>query len=125
MPAKTTRKRPSYGSGFSSSGGLGQAAAAEQNRQHRVRVNILQALGRIGIPQHKWPDFVRAYLRDLPRGSPYRQPISPPVFHPPTFDRLNQSPEEWRKEADAQWEQQRFLRVCEFWAEQGVDEKIA
>jgi hypothetical protein len=104
----------------------GQAAAAEQNRQREARLEILQALQGLGIPFQQWSDFVQAYYRDSPQRIVSRQLISPPLFKPPAFDRLNESPKEWKKKADEKWEQhcEPFLKDREFWVQQGVDEKI-
>src|ERR1700730_15880049 len=85
--------------------GSGQAAAAKQNRQHQPRLEILKALQRLGIPVKQWPDFVHAYYRDSPQRIGSRHRICPPWFKPPPFDRLNESPEEWKKKADEKWEQ--------------------
>jgi hypothetical protein len=105
----------------------GQAAAAEQNRQHQARLGILQALQGLGIPVNQWLDFVQVYYRESPQPMAARQLISPPQFQAPPFDRLNESPKEWKKKADEKWEQQceQFLKDREFWVKQGVDEKIA
>ena len=103
---------------------LGQAAAAKQNRQSRARGGILQALGRLGIPHREWPNFVQAYYRvPNPR---YEQRISVKPFQPPPIDRLNESAEEWRKKANAAWDQHAntIVQSCEFWVKQGLDEKI-
>ena len=56
-----------------------------------------------------------------------RQRIAVSPFQPPAFDRLNESPKEWKKKADEKWEQhcEPFLKNCESWVQQGVDEKIA
>jgi hypothetical protein len=104
----------------------GQAAAADQNRQHQARLEILQALQGQGLPFQHWPDLVRAYYRSSPQRRKSRQRIALPPFQPPPFDRLNESPEEWKKKSDAAWEQCRdqFLKRCEFWVQQGLDEKI-
>jgi len=52
--------------------------------------------------------------------------MSPPVFQAPAFDRLNQSPEAWARQADDAWQRHRddFLETCEFWVTAGVDERI-
>ena len=78
----------------------GQAAAAEQNRQHQARLEILQALQRVGIPEPQWPELVRAYYRSSPQRIASRQRIWMAPFKPPPFDRLNESPEEWKKKAN-------------------------
>src|SRR5438445_11603737 len=105
---------------------MGQAAAAEQNRHHRARAAILQALGRLGIPQRQLPDFIQAYYRNSTQRNESRQLMSMEAFQSPPFDRLNESAGEWRRKADAQWEQvrERFLQGLEFWVTQGVDEEI-
>jgi hypothetical protein len=105
----------------------GQAAAAGQNRQREARLGILKALQALGIPVKQWPDFVQVYYRESPQPMSARQLISPPPFQAPPFDRLNESPKEWKKKADEKWEQhcELFLKDREFWVKQGVDEKIA
>ena len=53
-------------------GVAGQAAGAEKNRARDARLRIIQVLCRLGIPEHQWPDFVRALLRSgypIPRSS--------------------------------------------------------
>jgi hypothetical protein len=98
----------------------GEAAAAEKNRQLATRTRIVDAYGRLGT---ELPDFVRAFLTNPQQ---YYDPSSPLPFQAPDFDRLNQSREDWEKEADQAWEKHRkeFLRICEVWVEIGVDEKI-
>jgi hypothetical protein len=131
--SRIRRIRPFFGvtmmsspSNPNSQSGFRQAAAAEQNRQHRARVAIMQAIMRLGIPRNQWPDFIEAHYAEAPHGIPFRQIISPSAFQAPVFDRLNQSPKEWSKQADAQWEQHRdrFLEGCDVWVTAGVDEKI-
>jgi len=118
-----------------------QSAAAEHNRQRRARFSIIKALQRLGIPHKEWPEFVRDYYpssgkhyldyssedwkKELAK-TEYHQRIQPPTFKPPIFDRLNQSPVEWAKGADAAWELHRnkFLQKREYWAQLGVDDEI-
>jgi len=104
---------------------VGQAAAAERNRQREARFSIIQALARLGIPSREWPDFVQAST-DPHRQNEYRQRMSPAPFQPPDFDRLNQSPEDWAKAADRAWvlHRETFLKECESWVKLGVDEEI-
>jgi hypothetical protein len=79
----------------------GQAAAAQKNREREVRELIVRALQKSDGTSHaKWPDFIQEFLRSSDQKA-YRQPISPALFQPPAFDRLNQSPEDWVKAADA------------------------
>lgn len=110
----------------SATGAVGQAAAAEKNRQHKVRACIVQALSRLGIPYGEWPDFVQVYYTRAQDQNHYRQLISLSPFQPPAFDRLNQSKEEWVKTADKAWEQHRnkFLQGCKYWIKVNVDEEI-
>jgi hypothetical protein len=105
---------------------VGQAAAAEKNRQREARLSIIQALARLGIPFHEWPDFVQAYYTDSHQQNEYRQLMMPSPFQAPDFDRLNQSPDDWINEADRAWALHRntFLQECENWVKAGVDEKI-
>jgi|SRR5579871_393692 len=108
------------------SGPVGHAEAARQNREHAERVGILQALRRLGIPSGQWPNFVQAYERDYAQKPLYSQIFSPPAFHPPYFDRLNQSPAEWRQKAEAEFRSycDRFLRGEEYWIEKGANERV-
>ena len=41
---------------------VGQAAAAEKNREREARFGVVQALNRLSIPFAQWPDFVQAFL---------------------------------------------------------------
>jgi hypothetical protein len=103
-----------------------QAAAARKNRELRVRVSIIRAMRNLGAAYYRiWPDFVREYV-NLQNRSEFRQPISPPSFQPPVFDRLNQSLEEWAKAADAAWQRDRdrFLQGSQFWVNTGLDGEI-
>jgi hypothetical protein len=52
--------------------------------------------------------------------------MTPPLFQAPAFDRLKQSPKDWSKVADKAWglHGNRFLRDCENWVREGVDEEI-
>jgi len=104
----------------------GQAAAAENNRRREVRLGIIQALSRLGIPYSQWPDFVKVYYADPHQQNRYSQSLSPMPFQAPDFDRLNQSPAEWKKAADKAWalHRNRFLDECENWVKMGVDEEI-
>jgi hypothetical protein len=105
---------------------VGQAAAAEKNRQREACLGIIQAFGRLGIPFREWPDFVQAYYTDPHQQNKYRQRMLPAPFQAPDFDRLNQSPEDWAKTADRAWALHRetFLQECENWVKMGVDEEI-
>ena len=40
----------------------GDAATAKKNREIRVRLQIIEAFQRLGIPQRDWPDFVKCVL---------------------------------------------------------------
>ena len=104
----------------------GEAAAALKNRTIKARLQIIEALQRLGIPHSKWPDFVRAFHTNPQEREGYSESIFPPPFQPPVFERLNESPEQWAKSADAAWQQHRdaFLEKCPFWVSQGVDEDI-
>src|SRR2546426_6007265 len=79
----------------------GQAAAAERNRRVAVRNGIIGAFQRLGTPYDAWPEVIRAYYSNPQERTTSRQIISPHPFQPPAFDRLNQSPEDWVKGADA------------------------
>jgi hypothetical protein len=105
---------------------VGQAAAAKRNRQREVRLSIIDAFVRLRIPFHVWPDFVQAYYTDPHQQNKYRQLMTPSSFHAPDFDRLNQSPDDWIKEADRAWALHRntFLDECGNWVKAGVDEEI-
>lgn len=123
--SKSSRKR-AKGARNSSVGAVGQAAAAEKNRQQEVRARIIQAFSRLGITWSECPDFVQVYYTGAQDRNRYRQLRSPSPFQPPAFDRLNQSPEEWVKIANKAWEQHRdgFLQGCEYWVKGGVAEEI-
>jgi len=104
----------------------GQAAAALKNRTIKARLQIIDALQRLGIPHAKWPDFVRAFYTNPQEREGYSESVLPPSFQPPAFERLNESPEQWAKAADAAWQQHRdtFLEWCQSWVSEGVDEAI-
>lgn len=110
----------------------GQVAAVNFNRQSNARKSIVRELENMG-PEFagRWPDFVRAFrgqwIEETRVQHPeYRQPVSPSDFRPPFFDRLNQSPAEWKARADLAWKEHRdrFLAGTQFWADEGVDEEI-
>jgi hypothetical protein len=126
MADSNLRRKSATRARHSGADAVGQAAAAEKNRQQEVRARIIQALSRLGIPYSEWPDFVQVYHTRGHDQSRYRQRISPFRFQPPAFDRLNQSPEEWASIANRGWEQhrERFLQGCKYWVEAGVDEEI-
>jgi hypothetical protein len=118
--ANPNKPRPERQAGF------GQAAAAEKNRERDARFGIIQALSRLQIPSHQWPDFVQAYYADPGQRTEYHQFIAPSPFQAPRFDRLNQSPKDWSKLADTAWERhrKRFLQTFASWVRAGVDEEI-
>jgi hypothetical protein len=105
---------------------IGQAAAAENNRRREVRLGIIQAFSRLRIPYSQWPDFIKLYYADPHQQNQYCQNMSPLPFQAPDFDRLNQSPAEWKKAADNAWalHRNRFLEECQTWVKMGVDEEI-
>ena len=104
----------------------GDAAAAVKNRQIRARLQIIKALQRLKIPQGQWPDYVRTFFTNPQERQGYCSTILPPPFEPPVFERLDESPEQWAKAADAAWQKYRddFLKQCQFWVTAGVDEEI-
>src|SRR5262245_21464099 len=104
----------------------GQAAAAQKNREREARLCIIEAFGRLGIPYAQWPDFVQAFYTDPHQRTEYHQIMTPPPFQAPDFDRLNQSAQEWAKLADRDWKNHRdtFLKECEEWVREGLDEEI-
>lgn len=104
----------------------GEAVAAIKNRQIGVRLQIIAALQRLGIPQRQWPDFVRKFHTSPGEQAGYTESIQPPPFQPPDFERLKESLQEWAKRADAGWQQHRdtFMRLWESWVTLGVDEEI-
>jgi hypothetical protein len=61
---------------------------------------------------------------DEPTG--YYDSLEPLSFQPPVFERLHESPQEWRKRADAAWQQHRdrFLEECQTWVSVGLDEEV-
>src|SRR5271157_5462188 len=106
--------------------GFGQAAAAAKNREREARFRIIGALNRLSIPFPRWPDFVQAFYSDPSQRTEYHQYIAPALFQPPRFDRLSQSPEDWRQLADSAWKRHRdrFLQTFASWVIAGVDEEI-
>jgi hypothetical protein len=107
----------------------GEAAAAVKNRAIQARLQIINAFQRLRIPNSQWPDFVRAFYTNPQEREGYTEStesILPPSFQPPAFERLNESPEQWAKAADAAWQKHRnaFLEQCQFWVTVGVDEEI-
>ena len=52
--------------------------------------------------------------------------MTPTSFQAPDFDRLTESPQDWLKKANSEWERHRkkFLQECEDWVRAGVDEDI-
>ena len=105
---------------------LGQAAAGAKNRQLANRFEIVRAFNRLPIPFHQWPEFVQTFHTDPSQRTGYHQRIAPSPFRAPVFDRLDQSPQDWQRLADAAWERHRdrFLKACEGWVNLGVDEAI-
>ena len=105
---------------------MGQAKAAEGNRQRQTRHRVITVLQRLGISCDEWPDFVRTYHADPQQRTEYSHCQLPAPFQPPEFNRLSQSPEEWTKAADQAWEthRNRFLQSCQHWVESEVDEEI-
>jgi hypothetical protein len=105
----------------------GQVAAVKGDRANHERASIVRALEKMGPDFAKrWPDFVVDFSRNRNQHSEYQQPVWPGCFQPPAFDRLNQSPAEWKRIADRAWEEHRdgFLKECQFWETAGLDEEI-
>lgn len=105
----------------------GRAAMVERNRERQCRVSIIRALQRVGAVDYaKWPDFVRMFHTDSQERAFCRQPISPPPFQPASFDPLNQSWAEWKKNADTAWLKHcdRFRHALAFWITAGVDAEV-
>jgi hypothetical protein len=105
----------------------GQAAAARKNRETQTRQQIVRALQSLGKHSGiEWPDFIRDFCRVPSEQTEFTDCAILPPFQPPDFDRLNQSPEDWAKTANAAWEQHRdrFLQSCQAWVAAGVDEEI-
>jgi hypothetical protein len=105
---------------------VGEATVAEKNRQRAARLRIIEAFSRLGMLCDEWPDFVREYYADPGQRTQYHHITYPSPFQPPAFDRLNQSPEDWAKEADRAWElhRKKFLEQCTYWVKAGGDEEI-
>jgi len=117
---KTNPKEPPHPprqSGF-------QAGGAAVNRQREARFRIIGALVRLSIPTSRWPEFVQAFYSDP--SQKYHQRVAPSPFRAPAFDRLNQSPQDWKKAADSAWKRHRdrFLQTFPSWVAAGVDEEI-
>ena len=106
--------------------GLSKAQAAEKNREWKARLCIIQAFQLLGVPHDQWPERVREYYEKPDQRPAYYQQIAPPRFQPPPFDMLNQLPEDWRKDADREWEQHRdrFLKNCD-WRNHDIGEAIS
>jgi len=104
----------------------GEAAAAVKNRKVSVRLQIVAALQRLGVPYREWPDFVQKFHASPRAQALFQESISPPPFQPPDFERLTESSAEWKKRADAGWRQHRddFLQQCQSFIELGVDEEL-
>ena len=104
----------------------GQADAARKNRETQTRQKIVRALQCLGMEFCTWPDFVQEFYRDPREQTVFQDCAIPPPFQPAEFDRLNQSPEDWAKAANADWQQHldRFLQSCQAWVVAGVDEEI-
>jgi hypothetical protein len=103
----------------------GDAWAAMKSREITARVQIIEALQRLGVPHREWPDFVmRFYVQ--PERTEYSDSHQPTSFQAPVFDRLHESPREWTKRADAAWQQHRdhFLEQHKLLVTVGVDEDI-
>ena len=99
---------------------IGQAAAAQLNRQQAHRNRIITALRARGIPEEKWPTDLLSLIPEM------KQTVAPPPFLPPNFERLHQSIEEWEALADAEWNchKKRFIAGEQFWVDKGIDERI-
>lgn len=104
----------------------GMADAARKNRATQTRQQIVRALRGLGSEFTAWPDFVREFYRDPREQIVFEDGAIPPPFQLPEFDRLNQSPEDWVKTANAAWQRHRdrFLQWCQSWVVAGVDEEI-
>jgi hypothetical protein len=105
---------------------IGQATAAEKNRQRETRLRVIEAFIRLDISYDRWPDFVREYQAEPGQRTQYHHLTFPNPFQAPALDRLNQSPEDWTKLADRAWELHRnkFLQQCKDWVKAGVDEEM-
>ena len=102
-----------------------QIIAVTENRVRRERLAIITALQGLGSLSEA-PTRVREFYSSLRKQPDFRQPISPPPLQLPNFDRLNQSPEEWRKISRKVFEQHcdEFLRQRQFWVDAGVDDEM-
>ena len=107
------------------SGSSWQIAAAKRNRVRAERLAVIAALQDLGCPLEA-PSFVREFHNNLREHPDFRQPISPPPFQLPNFDRLNQSRDEWKVISQKAFEQHcdQFLRRRQFWVDAGVDDEI-
>jgi hypothetical protein len=104
----------------------GLAAAAEKNRERSVRLGIVAAFNRLGVPHKQWPELVRSFHGDQLQQIEYHQSMMPSPFQAPDFDRLNETAQDWVRSADIAWKlhRNRFLKECEDWVSAGVDEAI-
>ena len=104
----------------------GEAAAAIKNRKVGVRLQMVAALQRLGVPYREWPDFVQKFHASPRAQALFQESINPPPFQPPDFERLTESPAEWKTRADACWRHHRddFLHQCQSFVDRGIDEEI-
>jgi hypothetical protein len=106
--------------------GGGEVWAAQKNREAEARASIVEALQRKGIPQKEWPDFVRNWYEKAHTQPRFSYGKSFPSFQPPPYERLDESIEEWKRRADADWvkHRDRFVSKWQFEEKLGLDEEI-
>lgn len=105
----------------------GETWAVERNREWEARGRIVQAFQTLNVPIQEWPSFVQYWQADAHNRSKFSHNVMPPSFQPPVYDRLGQlSIAQWKKLADAAWEQHRegFLQRRQQWMDLGVDQEI-
>ena len=95
-------------------------ALSKYARQERNRV--LEACKRLGMPA----DVLDA-LHRLEPARIYHSWVSPKSFRPPPFRKYDQSPEEWKAIADAEWQKFRdaWIQDCLSFESAGVDEPVS
>jgi hypothetical protein len=95
---------------------LSKYARDERNR-------IIAAFLRLGVPREEWSVLVG------PEPVPCHHTwtiAQYDYFKPPNFDRLEQSPKEWKALADAAWQKHRdaLMERWQAWVRIGVDEPV-
>lgn len=85
------------------------------------RRQIIKALQRLGIPRGKWPTAIATELIQNQGGHTPGEPFSPPAFNP-----YEQTPDEWKACACAEFQEylDRFLKGYQACVNLGIDEPV-